>query len=82
MATMEDELDALLSQLDPEQLLSLDSATFDLLNDGSTSSASNQPEPHPTTAASSSRFQALKTDEDVEEAKKKAIPIINLYFKQ
>ena len=74
MATMEDELDALLSQLDPEQLLSLDSATFDLLNDGSTSSASNQPEPHPTTAASSSRFQALKTDEDVEEAKKKAIP--------
>ena len=33
---------------------------------------SNQP--HPTSAASSSRFQTLTTDKDVEEAKKKAIP--------
>jgi hypothetical protein len=83
---MEDELDAILSQIDPEQLLSLESATFNLLNDGSTPSSSATPlnisvqgsprsnQPHPTSGAGSSRFQTLTTDDDVEEAKKKAIP--------
>ena len=37
-STMEDELDAILSQIDPKQLLSLESATFDLLIDDSASS--------------------------------------------
>ena len=83
---MEDELDAILSQIDPEQLLSLESVTFDLLNDNSTSSSSGSDspvlplaqtsnQPLPTSAASSSRFQTLTTDNDVEEAKK-AIPKI------
>ena len=88
MLTMEDELDAILSQIDPKQLLSLESATFDLPTDDSTSSSSrlsatfplqvqgppHSNQPHPTSAASSSRFQTLTTDDDVEEAKKRATP--------
>ena len=82
---MEDELDAILSQIDPKQLLSLESATFDLLTDDSASSTSrsfplqvqgppHSNQPHPTSAASSCRFQTLTTDDDVEEAKKRATP--------
>jgi hypothetical protein len=64
----------------------LESVAFDLLNDGSTPSfsatylifpvqgslPSNQP--HPTAGTGSLRFHTLTTDDDVEEAKKKAIP--------
>ena len=84
---MKDELDAILSQMNPEQLLSLESATFELLSDDSIlSSALELPltvpvqgslpsnQPHPSARAGSSRFHTLTTDDDVEEAKKKAIP--------
>ena len=62
---------------------------FDLLSTDSTSSSSRSLElpvavpvqgplpsnqPHPTSAASTSGFQTLTTDKDVEETKKKAIP--------
>ena len=78
---MEDELDAILSQMNPEQLLSLESATFKLLNDDSTlSSALELPltvlvqdslpsnQLHPSAQAGSSCFHTLTTDDNVEEA--------------
>ena len=77
VAAMEDEMDALLSQIDCEQFLSFDTVNFDLdpLNEYSNSThptpllePSNQPHLYP---ANNSRF---KTDSDVEEAKKKAVP--------
>ena len=84
---MEDELYAIILQIDPEQLLSLESAAFDLLNDDSTFSSSLEltstvpvqgllpsSQPHPTSGAGSSRSHTLTTDDDIEEAKKKAIP--------
>ena len=82
---MEDELDAILSQINPKPLLSLESVTFELLNDDSGSPflcvpstipvqgslPSNQP--HPSSQAGISRFHTLTTDDDVE-VEKKAIP--------
>ena len=82
---MEDELDAILSQINPKPLLSLESVTFELLNDDSGSPflcvpstipvqgslPSNQP--HPSSQAGISRFHTLITDDDVE-VEKKAIP--------
>ena len=76
---MEDELDSLLSQLDPQEL----SSHFDLYNDltysresqpclGFGPSATNEPLPSPCT--SGNRFHTLKTDSEVEEARKKAVP--------
>ena len=80
---MEDEINALLAQIDCKQLLSLVPANFDLLNDDPTSLALEPPrtsssficnQPHPASVATSSRFQMLTTDKDLEEVKKKAVP--------
>ena len=76
---MEDKLDSLLSQLDPQKL----SSHFDLYNDPTYSrefqprlglgpSATNKPLPSPCT--SGNRFYMLKTNSEVEEARKKAVP--------
>ena len=76
---MEDELDSLLSQLDPQEL----SSHFDIYNDP-THSRESQPrlglgpsstnEPLPSPCTSGNRFHTLKTDSEVEEARKKAVP--------
>ena len=76
---MEDELDSLLSQLDPQEL----SLHFDLYNDPTYSrelqprlslgpSATNEPIHSPCTSGNC--FHTLKTDSEVEEARKKAVP--------